>query len=102
MRTPGKARRLSVAVVTTVLLSSEVSSLRAQSSPSSAPAQTPATAADESKTRMEIYGFMMLDALYDFQQNNPDWFDVIRPTKLPAFHDEFGQDGRFYESVRQS
>jgi hypothetical protein len=101
MRTPATARRLSVAVVTTLLLSSEVSSLRAQSPTTPEPAQTPASPAD-SKTRMDIYGFMMLDAIYDFQQNNPDWFDVVRPTKLPAFHEEFGKDGRFYESVRQS
>jgi hypothetical protein len=101
MSTPGKARRLSVAIVTTLLLSSEVSSVRAQSPTTPAPAQTPASPA-ESKARMDIYGFTMLDAIFDVEQNDPDWFDVVRPTKLPAFDDEFGEDGHFYGSVRQS
>ena len=35
------------------------------------------------KPRMDIYGFAMLDMGYDFKQINPDWFDVLRPTKLP-------------------
>ena len=70
--------------------------------PPPTPAQTAATPADESKTRMEIYGFTMLDNGFDFEQNNPDWFDVVRPTKLPAFEDEFGEDHRWFESVRQS
>ena len=34
---------------------------------------------------MQIYGFAMVDAIYDFKQVNPDWFDVERPTKLPSF-----------------
>jgi DcaP outer membrane protein len=51
---------------------------------------------------MEIYGFAMLDMGYDFKQVNPDWYDVLRPTKLPAFPDEFGQNGNFWAGVRQS
>ena len=51
---------------------------------------------------MDIYGFTMLDTVFDFEKNNPDWFDTVRPTKLPAFADEFGKDRRFYESVRQT
>jgi hypothetical protein len=52
--------------------------------------------------RMEIYGFVMADAIYDFKQVNPDWYDVLRPTKLPAFPDEFGENGNTWFSVRQS
>jgi hypothetical protein len=51
---------------------------------------------------MDIYGFTMLDMGFDFGQNDPFWFDVVRPTKLPAFAGEFGQDHRFYSGVRQS
>jgi hypothetical protein len=29
---------------------------------------------------MEIYGFIMMDAGYNFDQIHPDWFDVVRPT----------------------
>jgi hypothetical protein len=54
------------------------------------------------KGRIEIYGFAMTDVGYDFKQVDPDWFDVLRPTKLPAFADEFGEDGNFWGSVRQS
>ena len=51
---------------------------------------------------LRIYGFAMLDAGYQFKQNHPDWFDVVRPTKLPAFDREFGEDGHFYTGVRQT
>ena len=44
----------------------------------------------------------MLDMGYQAGQNDPDWFDVLRPTKLPAFEDEFGGDGETYAGVRQS
>lgn len=110
LRTAGLRR--SVAIGTALLLlSGAASSVRAQTptptpTPTATTGQTtpapPPPPPDESKTRMDIYGFTMLDAIFDFEQNNPDWFDVMRPTKLPAFDDEFGEDGRFYESVRQT
>jgi hypothetical protein len=56
----------------------------------------------EERPRLDIYGFAMLDMGYDFGQNDPNWFDVMRPTKLPAFPNQFGNDGRFYTGVRQS
>ncbi|MGE5346924.1 MAG: DcaP family trimeric outer membrane transporter [Acidithiobacillales bacterium] len=65
-------------------------------------APSAAEAAPEPKPRMDIYGFAMVDTGYDFKQVNPDWFDVLRPTKLPAFENEFGKDGNFYAGVRQS
>jgi hypothetical protein len=61
-----------------------------------------ATTPEEKKPTMDIYGFAMLDSGYDFGQNDPNWFDVMRPTKLPAFANEFGGDGKFYSGVRQS
>jgi hypothetical protein len=51
---------------------------------------------------MEIYGFIMTDAGYNFNQIDPDWFDVVRPTKLPTYEGEFGSDGNAYFSVRQT
>jgi hypothetical protein len=70
-------------------------------------ALAPAAMAQEAGTPQNpawfsIYGFVMLDMGYDSGQVNPDWFDVLRPTKLPAFEDEFGKDGNFYSSVRQT
>jgi hypothetical protein len=58
--------------------------------------------AEDTSAKIELYGFAMLDMGYDFNANDPDWFDVMRPTKLPAFDKEFGEDGRFYSGVRQS
>jgi hypothetical protein len=58
--------------------------------------------AQDAKPRVDIYGFAMLDMGYQFKQNDPSWFDVVRPTKLPAFAEEFGKDGRWFASVRQS
>ena len=52
--------------------------------------------------RMEIYGFAQADFGYDFKQVNPDWYDVLRTTKLPSYTDQFGGDGRFWASVRQT
>jgi hypothetical protein len=36
------------------------------------------------KTKMDIYGYAMTDTGYDFGRVDPLWFDVVRPTKLPA------------------
>jgi hypothetical protein len=66
-----------------------------------APAQSAAQLTD-SKTRLELYGAAILDMGYQFKQNNPDWFDVVRPTQLPSLPNEFGEDGRFFSGVRQS
>src|SRR4051812_35663701 len=54
------------------------------------------------KPTIELYGFAMLDMGYQTKQNDPNWFDVLRPTKLPAFKDQYGEDGRWFAGVRQS
>lgn len=54
------------------------------------------------KAKFEVYGFVQGDFIFDFKQNDPAWFDVVRPTKLPASPDQFGRDGHFYASVRQT
>jgi hypothetical protein len=65
---------------------------------SQARAQTP----PPSTSTVDIYGFGQADAIADFNQNNPDWYDVLRPSRLPAFSNQFGNDGHFYLSARQS
>jgi hypothetical protein len=57
--------------------------------------------AQETKT-MDIYGHVMTDVGYNFNQGHPDWFDVMRPTKLPSFENQYGTDGNVYFSVRQT
>jgi hypothetical protein len=58
--------------------------------------------AENGPTTVDIYGFAMVDMGYQTKQNDPAWFDVLRPTKLPSFENEFGEDGRFFAGVRQS
>jgi len=57
---------------------------------------------EEHKTTLDLYGFVMLDSGYDFKTNDPDWFDVMRPTKLPSAPGEFAPDGKIYAGVRQT
>jgi hypothetical protein len=55
-----------------------------------------------SESTLDIYGFAMTDAGYNFGAIDPAWFDVVRPTKLPAFANEFGPNGQAFFSVRQT
>jgi hypothetical protein len=70
--------------------------------PQDAPPQPPPPEEKVEKPEMEIYGHTMLDLGYDVNQINPNWFDVVRPTQLPSFPNEFGQDGRLFAGVRQT
>ena len=58
--------------------------------------------AQDNQTKFDLYGFIMMDAGYNADQQHPDWFDVVRPTKLPSFKNEFGPDGNFFFGVRQT
>jgi cell division protein FtsB len=51
---------------------------------------------------IDIYGFVMLDSGYRSGAIDPNWFDVIRPTKMDAFKGEFAPNGSTYFSVRQT
>src|SRR5512145_2334963 len=62
----------------------------------------PIARAENGSTKLDFYGFAMLDMGYQTKQNDPAWFDVLRPTKLPSVANEFGEDGRFFAGVRQS
>src|SRR5215510_2811236 len=56
----------------------------------------------ENKNSFEIYGTIAVDAGYNVNSIQPDWYDVMRPTKLPKYKNEFGTDGNVYYSVRQT
>ena len=56
----------------------------------------------ESKTEFSFYGQFMTDIGYNTGQVNPDYFDVMRPTQLPSFKNEYGTDGNVSFGVRQS
>jgi len=66
-----------------------------------APVERP-PAEEANKSTLDLYGFVMLDAGYDFKTNDPNWFDVVRPTKLPATPGQFAPDGKVYFGVRQT
>jgi hypothetical protein len=83
----------------TTLLSLPPASLRAQEhTPNEATIPTDT----DTPAHLDIGGFMMLDSGYNFNQIHPDWYDTMRPTKLPSFKDEFGKDGSWFMGVRQS
>ncbi len=67
--------------------------------PAAAPSEKPAPKAGP---RFQIYGFAALNLIYDLDQMNPDWYDMERPSKLPSFPNEFGENGNFWASVRNS
>ena len=77
-------------------------SAAAPASSATAPAAAPKPQDTKGESTFEVYGFAMLDAGYQFKQNDPDWFDVVRPTKLPSFPNEFAPNGNTYFGVRQS
>ena len=58
--------------------------------------------AQDVKNSFEIYGYILTDGGYNFDAIDPDWFDVMRPTKLPRYQNEFGPSGNFFFSVRQT
>ena len=59
-------------------------------------------AQDGEKNWFQVYGFAMTDIGYNFNQIQPDWYDVVRPTKLPTRENEYGTDGNVFFSVRQT
>src|SRR4051812_35498175 len=67
----------------------------AQNPPAAAPQPPP-------MPHLDVYGFVMTDFGYDLRTNDPNWFDVNRPTKLPSFDREFGRDGKIFAGVRQT
>lgn len=67
-----------------------------------AQAQPAAAAASDPKPTMTIYGFAMLDFGANFKTINPDWYDTMRISRLPAYDKEFGEDGSWFAGVRQS
>jgi hypothetical protein len=81
-----------------ILLGAALCIAGAQSTtPQSSKRATPDTA-----TKIEIYGYVRGDVIIDFRTNDPVWFDVNRPSKLPATQGQFGQHGHTWFSARAS
>ncbi len=45
-------------------------------------------AQDSDKNWFQVYGFAMTDIGYNFNKIDPNWFDVVRPTKLPTMDND--------------
>ena len=79
-----------------------------ETAPTSAPDVTDAQQPSESsnptpkKSSIDLYGHVMLDSGYEVGRSDPNWFDVMRPTKLASNPNEFKPDGKVYFSVRQT
>jgi hypothetical protein len=65
-------------------------------------ASTASAQQEEHHKNFEIYGLVMTDVIYNFNQIHPDYFDVVRPSQLPSYKGEYGTDGNIFFSVRQS
>jgi hypothetical protein len=96
-----------LAMLVLAAIGSSTALAQVEEAPPPTPTEAPPAAEQKEEeekpaTRLEIYGFAMTDIGYDFGQVDPAWFDVLRPTKLPSFDDEFGKDGETYAGVRQS
>ncbi len=60
---------------------------------------------DADKARVEVYGQVMLDSIYDFKRMDPDWNATLRPSKIPVVcpgSAGCGEDGAWIFSARQS
>jgi hypothetical protein len=51
---------------------------------------------------LELYGQIMVDAGYNFNSIDPAWFDMMRPSKLPSYENQYGTDGNAFFGVRQT
>jgi hypothetical protein len=64
-----------------------------------------ASVPDANKARIEVYGQVMLDGIYDFDRMNPDWNATLRPSQIPVGcpgSAGCGKDGAWIFSARQS
>lgn len=62
-----------------------------------------ASTVDESGApAFSISGFVAMDTIYDFDRVDPAYEATLRPTTIPYTPGEFGEDGQFIMSVKQS
>ena len=71
-------------------------------SPPPAVQYTPAAPKRPRDHNLELYGFVQLDAIQDFNRVNPDWDSTLRPSRIPTEEGQFGGDGQSIFSVKQS
>jgi hypothetical protein len=70
--------------------------------PSAAPSPEQGDLDGNPEHSFEVYGFAQIDAIQDFNRVNPDWDATLRPSRIPTVEGQFGSDGQFIASIRQS
>lgn len=73
--------------------------------PVSQPAAGSASSEKKPGPYLDVYGFLQLDAIYDFNRVDPAWNATLRPSKIPVTcpgDPGCGRDGETILSVRQS
>ena len=70
--------------------------------PSSAPAGADDNLDSNPEHSLSVYGFAQIDAIQDFKRVHPDWDATLRPSRIPTVDGQYGSDGQFIASVRQS
>ena len=70
--------------------------------PAAAPTAEQADLDGNPEHSFEVYGFAQIDAIQDFNRVNPDWDATLRPSRIPTVEGQFGSDGQFIASIRQS
>src|SRR5688572_15851012 len=70
------------------------------------PAAAPTSEDDDLDSNAEhnlsVYGFAQIDAIQDFKRVHPDWDATLRPSRIPTVEGQYGSDGQFIASIRQS
>lgn len=62
----------------------------------------PAIVSGQDRRNFELYGSIIADAGYNFNSIDPAWFDMMRPSRLPSYENQFGPNGNVFFGVRQT
>ena len=82
-------------------LAAAAAPLAAQTAPDPLPVE--GRPAEPPKADWELYGFGQVDLISDFGgRMNPDWADAFRPSRIATPEGQFGSNGEFRASVKQS
>jgi hypothetical protein len=52
--------------------------------------------------KLDYYGHLQTDSIYDFKRVDPGFESTLRPSTIPTQSGTFGDEGRFIQSVKQT
>lgn len=62
----------------------------------------PTLQSQQQHPRLELYGFIQLDYIQDFQRVDPAWEATLVPSRIPTTPNQYGSNGQAIFSVRQT